>query len=835
MAKKSDSFKPTRGMIAEAKRGLEWRKEYNRGGTQVGVSRARDIVNGKALSYKTVKRMKSFFARHEVDKQGKGFDKGEDGYPSAGRIAWALWGGDAGKSWSEAIVKRVEKSESSDMKTTFHAKASISSFTKSDLSDAVSCENQEIAEWAKSVASVFDSAKPEDQPDLLMMRSILVSEGMNLNDDIFLRSELMNARSTGAHKPVNLEHQDENIVGHMLKTYAVNKNGELIEGDSASEPVDIVNEAVIYSYIFPQLARDVEDMASTNDLFVSVEAWFDNYDYAVGGKIVERNENTAPILDEYLRMNGGEGTFRGQKVGRVLRNIRFGGVGIVATPANPESLILEVAETVNPEAKAVENPEAVIASNILGDLDLVQSYHHDEEEKSEGESRVSKQVEDSLKTKLKKHKEKVGDDKRKQTTLRKLKVVYNRGIGAYKTNPGSVRPNVKSPQQWAQARVNSFLYALRNLKFRSGKHDTDLLPKSHPMSGKEDKKSKSGHMNPMYYMDPKTGKFMFPLFKLEWEAKEFDINNGGKGEFHTHTITIDGKEVVFYMPETGHEMGGKEAPEGMKEIMGNYHKKEEKVTNSNDLHAILKVVDNVETMLQSAEASLVDLDSQIVVLGQDSKAYARKQSLASLGLSQDQILNRAERVIAMSDEQFEEYSEDLKDLVKAEENSSEVSSEETVEAVETETPEVEAVETTEKVIEETAEVVEAEQPEATPEVEAVEEVSPEATETVETPEVEEVVSEDNAPEAEAPVVEEVAEEAPVVDETAEVKTVVEEAPVAPPVVEDEVSEEEVAVDLDSIEPVTPEINFPSADQESNTFEKQIHDAIVNIFNQKKKR
>ena len=108
MAKKSDSFKPTRGMIAEAKRGLAWRKEHNRGGTQVGVSRARDIVNGKALSYKTVTRMKSFFARHEVDKQGKGFDKGEDGYPSAGRIAWALWGGDAGKSWSEAIVRRVE-------------------------------------------------------------------------------------------------------------------------------------------------------------------------------------------------------------------------------------------------------------------------------------------------------------------------------------------------------------------------------------------------------------------------------------------------------------------------------------------------------------------------------------------------------------------------------------------------------------------------------------------------------------------------------------------------------------------------------------------------------
>jgi hypothetical protein len=98
---------------------------------------------------------------------------------------------------------------------------------------------------------------------------------------------------------------------------------------------------------------------------------------------------------------------------------------------------------------------------------------------------VSKRVEKSLETKLEDHKEKVGKDKRKQTTLRKLKIVYNRGIGAYRTNPSSVRPSVSSPEQWAQARVNSFLYALRNLRYRSGKHDTDLLPDEHPMATKE--------------------------------------------------------------------------------------------------------------------------------------------------------------------------------------------------------------------------------------------------------------------------------------------------------------------------------------------------------------
>ena len=104
---------------------------------------------------------------------------------------------------------------------------------------------------------------------------------------------------------------------------------------------------------------------------------------------------------------------------------------------------------------------------------------------------VSKTVEKGLKKKLEDHKEKVGKDKKKQTTLRKLKIVYNRGIGAYRTNPSSVRPSVGSPEQWANARVNSFLYALRNLRYRSGKHDTDLLPKEHPIRKNIDKKQAS--------------------------------------------------------------------------------------------------------------------------------------------------------------------------------------------------------------------------------------------------------------------------------------------------------------------------------------------------------
>ena len=87
-------------------------------------------------------------------------------------------------------------------------------------------------------------------------------------------------------------------------------------------------------------------------------------------------------------------------------------------------------------------------------------------------------------TKAREHNEEVGSDRSKRTTAPTLAMVYWRGIGAYNTNPESVRPTVTSAEQWAIARVNSYLYALRNGRFRSGKHDTDLLPRDHPMSSK---------------------------------------------------------------------------------------------------------------------------------------------------------------------------------------------------------------------------------------------------------------------------------------------------------------------------------------------------------------
>jgi len=90
-----------------------------------------------------------------------------------------------------------------------------------------------------------------------------------------------------------------------------------------------------------------------------------------------------------------------------------------------------------------------------------------------------------LENKVKEHNDKHGDKKGKRVTVGMLARVFKRGIGAYRTNPQSVRPSVRSEDQWAMARVNAFLSAVRTGKFSGGKFDLDLLPKDHPLSSKD--------------------------------------------------------------------------------------------------------------------------------------------------------------------------------------------------------------------------------------------------------------------------------------------------------------------------------------------------------------
>jgi len=134
---------PTAAMARNAARSLELRKEYGRGMTAVGVARANQLIDRERLSPNTVRRMKSFFARHEVDKEAQGFRRGEDGWPSNGLIAWLGWGGDEGQSWANRKTDQLDKERE---KSYSEQKAKVSEAVKKGLAEKVKEHNAEHGE-----------------------------------------------------------------------------------------------------------------------------------------------------------------------------------------------------------------------------------------------------------------------------------------------------------------------------------------------------------------------------------------------------------------------------------------------------------------------------------------------------------------------------------------------------------------------------------------------------------------------------------------------------------------------------------------------------------------
>lgn len=311
---------PTDGMASDAQRALDWRKEGFNGGTAVGVARARQLVNKQELSPRTVRRMHSFFSRHEVDKQAEGFSPGEKGYPSNGRVAWGLWGGDAGQTWARAKSETLDRLE------------------------------------GKSIDYTKDMYYDEEE------------------DEEEYKSPL--------------------------------SNGDFVKWTSSEkELVGRINHIM--------------------------------FNGVVGGEP--------------------------------------GGQALPASEDDPVALINVYSNGVETDTLAVAKVSSLVKTTRE---EVMSTGYHDEEHTSKA---VSSQVRSALTVKAKEHNDKHGDKEGKKVTVGMLSRVFERGVGAYNTNPQSVRPTVTNADQWAYARVNSFLYAVRNGKFRSGKHDTDLLPKGHPM------------------------------------------------------------------------------------------------------------------------------------------------------------------------------------------------------------------------------------------------------------------------------------------------------------------------------------------------------------------
>lgn len=146
----AETYRPPQGVQDEAKKALAWIADGKAGSgfTDVGRKRASDLAAGKAVSEATILRMYSFFSRHQVDKKGQGFNSGEEGFPSAGRVSWAAWGGDAGFSWSTKIRNQISKS----------ARAlSLMASEEGDMADMTDVPdlNEELTELLADVVSFY--------------------------------------------------------------------------------------------------------------------------------------------------------------------------------------------------------------------------------------------------------------------------------------------------------------------------------------------------------------------------------------------------------------------------------------------------------------------------------------------------------------------------------------------------------------------------------------------------------------------------------------------------------------------------------------------------------
>lgn len=197
----------------------------------------------------------------------------------------------------------------------------------------------------------------EKQSDLQYIRSILVSAGTNKNGAHFLPSEMMKAHNTVVNKAIDIEHDEDKVIGHIYESAFLYKNGEQFDpkqvlaeyAEAARDPdsldIDIAVAGVIHKMRFPQYADEI----SSGDWKVSMECYFKDFDLLIGDTIITRDEATAlgydpnDLIGGFVKVIAGHMALGTHTVARVLRDITYSGMGIVKNPANPHSIIMETA------------------------------------------------------------------------------------------------------------------------------------------------------------------------------------------------------------------------------------------------------------------------------------------------------------------------------------------------------------------------------------------------------------------------------------------------------------------------------------------------------------
>ncbi|RLB95395.1 MAG: hypothetical protein DRH90_25545 [Deltaproteobacteria bacterium] len=198
----------------------------------------------------------------------------------------------------------------------------------------------------------------EKQGDLQYIRSIMVSAGTNKNGAHFLPSEMMKAHNTVVHKAIDIEHEEERVIGHIYDCAFMYKDGTqfnpqqvMAEYNEANRDadeldIDIAVAGVIHKMRFPEYSEEI----ASGDWKVSMECYFKQFDLLIGGNtIITRDEAQAmgydpnDLIGGFVKVVAGNRALGKHLVARVLRDITFSGMGIVKNPANPHSIIMETA------------------------------------------------------------------------------------------------------------------------------------------------------------------------------------------------------------------------------------------------------------------------------------------------------------------------------------------------------------------------------------------------------------------------------------------------------------------------------------------------------------
>ena len=242
------------------------------------------------------------------------------------------------------------------------------------LEAEIKLQNETAARKEKASKVIELPAEHKKQPDLQYFSAIFVSSGENLNHAYFLGSELVLAEGTIVNKALDVEHSEDEIIGHIYERAYMDKEGnpldtvELASRETASldgQEMHIAIAGIIYKNRFPNIAQEV----AAGKWKVSMECYYQSYDVKIGDLMLDPKEAEALGLasadDKLLGrlakvLKNGKEIAEGQ-IARVLRGICFSGCGIVKNPANPPSVILETAK--EKTVKVTEDENEVIILN----------------------------------------------------------------------------------------------------------------------------------------------------------------------------------------------------------------------------------------------------------------------------------------------------------------------------------------------------------------------------------------------------------------------------------------------------------------------------------------